>query len=312
MIQKYCKNIGYKGCVWTLVLNGHSQRPKLSEYRALKASKILLTLRALELRIKERFGAVSLCKVCNELIDFTQEKSEQLERIAQPNHFLRACIFLVVVAGASLLLWLGTLVTTHRAWSGTPVTTQFTGPGLFSFLQGIDSSINLLLVMGAAVFFLLRLEGLWKRRHALKDLDELRSLIHVIDLHQLSKDPSVQFSYLSITPTQSSPDRPMSLPQLVRYLNYCSEMLSLAAKVAALYHQRGDDQVIKDTASELELLTLNLSSKIWQKITLVQGAFTNGQLTPSRSFSGGDSASLKPQPSSSLPGVTPLELGSSY
>jgi hypothetical protein len=56
----------------------------------------------------------------------------------------------------------------------------------------------------------------------------------------------------------------------MRYLDYCSEMLSLTAKCAALYAERLSDSVVVDTVGDIERLTSDLSSKIWQKITMVQ------------------------------------------
>jgi hypothetical protein len=58
--------------------------------------------------------------------------------------------------------------------------------------------------------------------------------------------------------------------ELVRYLDYCSEMLSLAAKLAALYAEKLNDPVVVDTVGDIERLTSELSGKIWQKITIVQ------------------------------------------
>jgi hypothetical protein len=56
----------------------------------------------------------------------------------------------------------------------------------------------------------------------------------------------------------------------MRYLDYCSEMLSLTAKCAALYAESLSDAVVVDTVGDIERLTSELSSKIWQKITMVQ------------------------------------------
>jgi hypothetical protein len=47
-------------------------------------------------------------------------------------------------------------------------------------------------------------------------------------------------------------------------------MLSLTAKCAALYAQRLSDPVVVDTVGDIELLTSDLSNKIWQKITIVE------------------------------------------
>jgi hypothetical protein len=62
----------------------------------------------------------------------------------------------------------------------------------------------------------------------------------------------------------------MSEFELIRYLDYCSEMLSLTGKLAALYMQNMRDPVIIDAVTEIEELTTNLSRKIWQKIMILQ------------------------------------------
>ena len=61
----------------------------------------------------------------------------------------------------------------------------------------------------------------------------------------------------------------MTLFELSRYLDYCSEALSLTGKVAALYVQPFDDPVALDAVSEVEQLTTGLSRKIWQKLTVL-------------------------------------------
>ena len=57
--------------------------------------------------------------------------------------------------------------------------------------------------------------------------------------------------------------------QLHHYLDYCSEMLSLTAKTAALCAEHSSDPVVLSTVSTLETLTTELSNKIWQKISLL-------------------------------------------
>ena len=58
--------------------------------------------------------------------------------------------------------------------------------------------------------------------------------------------------------------------ELIRYLDYCSEMLSLTGKLAALYMQDMRDPVIIEAVNEIEDLTTSLSRKIWQKIMILQ------------------------------------------
>jgi hypothetical protein len=142
-----------------------------------------------------------------------------------------------------------------------------TSDELSEMMQGVDAGVNLAIVLGGAAFFLASLETRWKRDRALKALYELRSIIHVIDMHQLTKDPST----LGQLRTSSSPDRPMTPFELARYLDYCSEILSLTAKCAALYAEKLSDPVVVETVGDIELLTSHLSNKIWQKITIVEG-----------------------------------------
>ena len=61
----------------------------------------------------------------------------------------------------------------------------------------------------------------------------------------------------------------MSEFELSRYLDYCSEMLALIAKLAALYAARTQDETIIEAVNDLEDLTSNLGRKIWQKIMII-------------------------------------------
>jgi hypothetical protein len=71
----------------------------------------------------------------------------------------------------------------------------------------------------------------------------------------------------------------------MRYLDYCSEMLSLTGKVAALYAQATKDSIVIEAASDIGQITANLSGKIWQKITLVQAREGRNLPLPSASIS---------------------------
>lgn len=130
-----------------------------------------------------------------------------------------------------------------------------------------ESVINDLVFAAIAVVFLWAFPERLERRSLLRLLHRLRSLTHVIDMHQLSKDPEqVSPSYV---PTAQSVPHDLSADQLHHYLNYCSEMLSLTAKTAALCAEHSADGVVLETVSDIETLTTNLSNKIWQKISLL-------------------------------------------
>jgi hypothetical protein len=225
-------------------------------YETLNATLIVGTLLRLEHRIAERFPGSSLAAVCRDLIGMAETALQRSIAIAAPNYVLRVGIFAVIAAGLAGLLFVALNVHVEMA------TVE-----IFGVFQGVDAAMNIVVLAGAILFFLVSLEMRIKRQRALSDLHRFRSVAHVIDMHQLVKDPSTILG--GDTPTASSPKRTMSRFELTRYLNYCSEMLSLTNKLAALYAQHLPDPVIIDAVNDIENLTNNLCNKIWQKITIL-------------------------------------------
>ena len=66
---------------------------------------------------------------------------------------------------------------------------QMGPPTLPELAQGIEAAIGDVVYVAVAVFFLVTIETRVKRRRALRAIHELRSIAHVIDMHQLTKDP---------------------------------------------------------------------------------------------------------------------------
>jgi hypothetical protein len=106
-----------------------------------------------------------------------------------------------------------------------------------------------------------------QRREALGYIRELRAIAHIVDMHQLTKDPDRMLQ--RVADTASSPKRSLTRDQLGRYLDYCSELLALTSKLAALYAERFNDSVVLQAVDEVEALTSGLSAKIWQKIMVL-------------------------------------------
>jgi hypothetical protein len=161
-------------------------------------------------------------------------------------------------AGGIALLWIVRLIDFSRT----------SADSVFTVVQGVEAAANLVVLVGAAVFFVATMEERLKRRRALKALNELRSIVHVIDMHQLTKDPSSVVSVGGKTP--SSPARPLSRFELSRYLDYCSEMVSLTSKVAVLFAQAFPDPTVTEAVSDIERVAVGLSQKIWQKIVILE------------------------------------------
>jgi hypothetical protein len=228
---------------------------KTGRYRSLDADKIIVTLEALGQRIAERFPGSGLSRVCEDLIDVARQTSERIADVSRPHWTLRL-LLLGLLGGALAILFY--LISQAATFKGTDEWAEA--------LQGLDALFNIAVLLGGAAFFISTFETRWKRARTLSALHELRSIVHVIDMHQLTKDPST----MGAARTSNSPDRELTPFSLMRYLDYCSEMLSLTAKCAALYAESLSDAVVVDTVGDIERLTSELSSKIWQKITMVQ------------------------------------------
>jgi hypothetical protein len=138
--------------------------------------------------------------------------------------------------------------------------------------------VNDLVFLGFAVAFLASLETRLKRRIALAGLNELRSIAHIIDMHQLSKDPEYAVERFG----KSAHPNAKRSGDLARYLDYCSEMLAITSKLAALHIQSFSDTVVLDSVNGIQALTIGLSGKIWQKIMILDLFTAPGRSEPTQ------------------------------
>ena len=226
-------------------------------YRSLDADKITETAGVLASRVAERFPGSGLSKLAQELHAEARTAAETSRWLSAPLVWVR------VLAAAAILLML--------AAAGATLFALNQRVALFSsvadFLQGLDALVNEVVLIGVAIYFLVNLEKRLKRTRALEALHALRSMAHIIDMHQLTKDPERLTGPRADTP--SSPERRMTAFELVRYLDYCSEMLAIVSNEAALYVQDFHDPVTLAAVDEVQDLTTGLSQKVWQKIMVL-------------------------------------------
>ena len=221
--------------------------------RTLDPDEIVETSRRLVERIGERFPESGLESVAAEVHQVTREARDRAARIRRPHVPLRiACAFVI----AAIVL--------------VPVAILFElrlGAELFqatSFIQTVEALLGSIVFLGAAVVFLVTLETRLKRHRALRALHELRSLAHLVDMHQLPKVP--ERALRGTAPTASSPTRDLSAPEMLRYLNYCIDLLALLSKLGAIYTQDFPDTHACSAADRLAELTSELSRQIWEKM----------------------------------------------
>jgi hypothetical protein len=236
--------------------------------RSLDPQKVIETIATLEKRIAERFSGAGLAAVCGELLAVAREDSVRARRIGRRHILLRLMVFALSAAGIVLFVWILNQVDFSRTSASTD--------SVYTVFQGIEALANMVVLLGAAMLFLITIEQRVKRRRALRALHELRAIVHVIDMHQLTKDPSAGVVVGGNTP--SSPARTLKPYELSRYLDYCSEMMALASKVAVMFAQSFPDPVVTEAVSDIERIAAGLSQKIWQKIMIIESLIRDNPL----------------------------------
>lgn len=224
---------------------------KLAE---LQPERIVMTIELLVERIDSRLPGRHLLHVASMVRAAAADAVTGVKEIQQPNRAIRmtsaVLIALIIAVVAKSLFHL-----------------KFNDATGWEMLEGIDAGISSAVYLGLVILFLLTLETRIKRRRTLRALQELRALAHVIDMHQLSKDP--EQSLHTVNATADSPDQQLPPQLLSRYLDYCADLLALLGKVAALYAQNSQDGVVLQAVEEVENLTATLSTKVWQKIMII-------------------------------------------
>ena len=177
--------------------------------------------------------------------------------LARPHVGLRILESLLVLASLSAVL--AGIVQLKISWSKQE---------LVDLVQLSEGAVNIVILFGAGLFSLITIERRLKRSRAMETLHQMRSLAHVVDLHQLTKDPErVDPTWV---PSDASPRENLTAVQLDRYLDYSSEMLAIVGKLAALQAQVFHDPIVLAGVTQVEALTASLSQKIWQKILVLK------------------------------------------
>ena len=224
----------------------------------LDPARVVETIRQLSRRIEERFPEASLIQACSELLRLSEETKLRAIWIGRPIIWIR-------IVAATLI----TLIAVGLFGAITQVKMGSSAFEVVQFATLTNAAMNNIVLLAAVVFFLITIETRVKRRRALLAIHELRSLAHVIDMHQLTKDPDRLI--FRGGDTKSSPANGMDMFEMSRYLDYCGEMLSLIGKIASIYSLHWHDESAIRAVNEIERLTTGLSQKTFQKIMILHG-----------------------------------------
>ncbi len=231
-----------------------------SRFVTLDEHEVINSAIKLKNRVAERFPQRGLTREASRLGEYAHALAKEARSLARRNIAAD-----VAIGALTLLGFAGTVFILARIpWIEIQFAKQ---QEFFQAMQGVSAAIHVAVSVGLVVFFVASRETRLKRKKALQGLHSLRAFAHVVDIHQMNKDPAAIAA--NLPRTRSSPDRDLTPRELLRYLNYCSEMLSVISKFAALYAQNFRDPVVLEAVNDIEELTSLLSNKIWQKIMVL-------------------------------------------
>jgi hypothetical protein len=221
--------------------------------RLLREDKLLETAEQIRQRIGERFPDSGVSQVAAEIVQIAREALVRAEAIRRPNLWLRAGLVLLgLIAAAAVVAY--------------AQTRSDQAPFLQTVLQFLDAAKGSAAILTALAVFLVTLETRLKRRRALQAVHELRAMAHIIDMHQLTKDPD-RFDHPTEPIVVSG--RTMDAATMGRYLHFCTELLAVVSKIGQLYVQDFPDAAAQTAVDHFEGLATGLSSKIWQKLMIL-------------------------------------------
>jgi len=235
------------------------KQPAIAGIFKLSAPKIVETAEQLSRRVRERFPESGLATAALAVHTAVAKTERRIILLERPHLFLRGMSKSITVLIIILIAW---LFFGELTWALPREKLHVT-----DFVAVLEPFLGSVVFITAFMVFLTSAEQRWKAERVIEALAELRSLMHVVDMHQLTKDPERSLHPGSDTP--SSPTRKLTSFELGRYLDYCTELVSLCAKVAALYAQSFSDAKVLRAVDEIETLATGLSTKIWQKVNLL-------------------------------------------
>lgn len=222
----------------------------VSDYRVLDGAEVTRTVEEVRDRIVGRWSADrGLAKVADDLAQLSRQVDADTDASA---HRVRAVRWGARVVGV-VILALAVLALVLAAQD----VARGSATHATDWLPLLESTINNLVYAAIAVLFLWWLPDRVARRTLLALLHRMRSTAHVIDMHQLRKR----------IPGPDEPGVPMLTTEELRdYYQFCTKLLSLVGKTAALCAEHSADQTVLATVQSIETLTTEMSVKIWEKI----------------------------------------------
>ncbi|MEK7413715.1 MAG: hypothetical protein AAB263_10425, partial [Planctomycetota bacterium] len=192
----------------------HFESAIMPHRRTLSLARVQETIAQLQLRVEERFPGSGLSALIAEVGAVGREVERESASIMRPIWWVWALIAVTV-------LILGTVIVLLIAKAPTAAVV----PTWTELAQGINAISSELVLLVGLLVFLASWQMRIRRGRVVAAVRQLRELAHIVDMLQLTKDPD-GMAGVSLPSTAHSPRRELTLAELARYLDYCSELLS--------------------------------------------------------------------------------------
>ena len=255
-------------------------------YRRLNPHKILSTIRLVRGRVQKLFPQSGLGEVSSEVLAAAEDVLEEGRKLRRPLWKLRC----LIAASTLLLIAIPILV-------GMSLKFDTAFDSLADFMQATDAGFNVLILLTGGIIFLISTENRVKRNRTLRSLNQLRSLAHVIDMHQLSKDPGMlRIADLEPRGDRIRPPCIRSDEHLWYYLSFCCDLLAVLGKLAAWYAEFQTDRAVLQTVNGIENLCSDTARKVWQKMSFLAVPAAAPGLAGDGAAATSKSAEMPPRP----------------
>ena len=157
-----------------------TERETDHRYREINPTKLIDSVGKMADRVEEQFPSSGLSAVANEVAAVAEGTVARVAEIKKPRIGLRIGVGIMV-----LLVLSGPLLFSFLLSFSEEVT------NLGDFLEATDAGLHMLLVLAGGIYFLVGMENRMRRNQALDAIAEFRSLTHLVDLHQINKNPGL-------------------------------------------------------------------------------------------------------------------------
>jgi hypothetical protein len=135
-------------------------------------------------------------------------------------------------------------------------------------MKFLDETKGAGMYLFGGLVFLFTLEARFKRLKAMRAIHELRAVAHIIDMHQLAKDPALEKFHIHLDAKGNLTANRQQ--HIEKYLHACIALLAIVSKIGQLYVEHFPDTTAIHSVNDFETICTGLSNKIGDKLLVLK------------------------------------------